>query len=387
MIPYGRQDLDEDDIQAVEAVLRSDWLTQGPFVAQFEADIASYVGAKFAVAVTNATSALHIAMLGLELGPGKRLWTSPNTFVASANCGLYCGAEVDFVDINPNTYNMDVTSLEQKLELAHAKGKLPDVVVPVHFSGQSCDMRQINELSRHYGFNIVEDGAHAIGGRYLNAPIGNCRFSDATIFSFHPVKIITTAEGGVVTTNNEVLYRKLLRLRNHGVVRNQAEMQGQAEGAWYYQQVDLGFNYRMTDLQAALGSSQIKKLDQFVARRAQLVKQYHELFKGLPLTTPFCSEQAAPSWHLYVIRLDNKEHRKPLFDYLREQQVGVNVHYIPVHTQPWYRKMGFKSGDFPNAEDYYQRVISLPLHTRLTDDQQLHIVNLIKSWFKREAAV
>jgi len=386
MIPYGRQDLDEEDIQAVEAVLRSDWLTQGPFVAQFEADIASYCGAKFAVATSNATAALHLAMLGLELGPAKRLWTSPNTFVASANCALYCGAEVDFVDINPHTYNMDVNCLEKKLEQAHAKGKLPDVVVPVHFAGQSCDMRQINELSRHYGFNIVEDGAHAIGGKYMNAPVGNCRFADATIFSFHPVKIITTGEGGVITTNNEILYRKLLRLRNHGIVRNPAEMQGKAEGAWYYQQVDLGFNYRMTDIQAALGSSQIKKLDQFVARRTQLVKQYDDLFKGFPLLTPYCIEQSSPSWHLYVIRLENKAHRKPLFDYLREQDIGVNVHYIPVHTQPWYRKLGFKTGDFPNAEQYYEHVISLPLHTRLTDEQQQQIVTLIKAWFEKEAA-
>lgn len=387
MIPYGRQDLDEDDIQAVEAVLRSDWLTQGPFVAQFEADIAKYCGAKYALAVSNATSALHVTMLALGLGPGKALWTSPNTFVASSNCALYCGASVDFVDINPHTYNMDVTCLEKKLEQAHKVGKLPDVVVPVHFSGQACDVKYINELSRHYGFNIVEDGAHAIGGKYLNFPIGNSRFSDATIFSFHPVKIITTAEGGVVTTNNEMLYRKLLRLRNHGIVRDPADMQSQSEGAWYYQQIDLGFNYRMTDLQAALGSNQLKKLDRFVERRTQLVNQYHSLLKDLPLETPFCSEQATPSWHLYVIKLKNPAYRKPLFNFLRENGIGVNVHYIPVHTQPFYRKMGFKKGDFPNAEHYYEHVISLPLHTRLTDEQQIQVVELIKIWFKREAGV
>jgi UDP-4-amino-4,6-dideoxy-N-acetyl-beta-L-altrosamine transaminase len=372
-IPYGKQDINQSDIDAVIEVLRSDYLTQGPAVERFERLVADYCGAKYAVAVASATAGLHIACLSVGLGAGDRLWTVPNTFVASANCGLYCGAEVDFVDINPKTYNLDVDALVAKLELAAANGELPKVLIPVHFAGQSCDMDAVRKLSQQYGFQVIEDAAHGIGGHYRDRPIGSCEFSELTVFSFHPVKIITTAEGGMILTNREDLYEKLIRLRTHGITRDPRFMQGDSHGSWYYQQLELGFHYRITDLQAALGASQMSRLDSFVRRRHELVARYNLGLKNLPLTTPYQSSDTYPSWHLYVIRLDlehlDRSHRN-VFEDLRRAGIGVNLHYIPVHTQPYYQDLGFTWGQFPEAERYYREAISLPLYATLTDEQQ-----------------
>ena len=372
-IPYGRQDISQADIDAVVEVLRSDWITQGPAIERFEKLVAEYCGAKYAVAVSSATAALHIACLAAGLGIGDILWTSPNTFVASANCGLYCGADVDFVDIDPHTYNLSVEVLEQKLARAELEGKLPKVVVPVHFAGQSCEMERILALSRKYGFTILEDGSHAIGARYQDNPVGSCLFSDMAVFSFHPVKIITTGEGGMVVTNREDLYEKLIRLRTHGITRNPELMQGESHGLWYYQQLELGFNYRMTDIQAALGASQMQRLDEFVSRRRHLAARYNQLLSDFPLVLPWQHPDTESSWHLYVIRLKldeiGKTHRQ-VFEELRQAEIGVNLHYIPVHTQPYYQNLGFKWGDFPQAEQYYQEAISLPIYYGLSDENQ-----------------
>jgi UDP-4-amino-4,6-dideoxy-N-acetyl-beta-L-altrosamine transaminase len=382
MIPYGRQEITEEDIESVVAVLRSDFLTQGPMVPRFEQSVASHVGAGHALAVNSATSALHIACLALDLGPGDLLWTSPITFVASANCGLYCGADVDFVDIDPRTYNLCPVALESKLERAEQAGRLPKVVVAVHLCGQPCDMARIHALSQRYGFRIIEDASHAIGGKYKNEYIGNGCYSDITVFSFHPVKIITTAEGGMALTNDEELASRMNLLRSHGITRDPDLMTHAADGPWYYQQVDLGFNYRMTDLQAALGVSQMDRLDQFVARRHELARRYDSLLKDLPLTTPWQHPDSYSGLHLYVIRLQLDQichtHRQ-VFESLREQGVGVNVHYIPVHTQPYYRKMGFKMGTFPDAEQYYAEAISLPMFQGLTDAQQDEVIGALKA--------
>lgn len=381
MIPYGRQDITQSDIDAVIAVLQSDFLTQGPIVPQFEAALRDYCGAKHAIAVNSATSALHIACLSLGLGPGDYLWTSPITFVASSNCALYCGASVDFVDIDPKTYNMDPIALEQKLIAAEKEGRLPKIVVPVHLSGQSCDMEAIYALAQRYKFHIVEDASHAVGGRYRGEPIGNCRYSDITIFSFHPVKIITTAEGGMALTNDSQLANKMELLRSHGITRDPVMMTHEPDGPWYYQQVDLGFNYRMTELQAALGVSQVERLDQYVTRRHELARRYDALLSDLPVTTPWQHPDSYSGLHLYIIRLqlDNirKSHRQ-VFDSLRELGVGVNLHYIPVHTQPYYERIGFKIGDFPQAEKYYLEAISLPMYPTLTDDQQEAVIAAVK---------
>ena len=372
-IPYGRQDISQADIDAVVEVLRSDWITQGPAIERFEKLVAEYCGAKYAVAVSSATAALHIACLAAGLGIGDILWTSPNTFVASANCGLYCGADVDFVDIDPHTYNLSVEVLEQKLARAELEGKLPKVVVPVHLAGQSCEMERILALSRKYGFTILEDASHAIGARYQDNPVGSCLFSDMAVFSFHPVKIITTGEGGMVVTNREDLYEKLIRLRTHGITRNPELMQGESHGLWYYQQLELGFNYRMTDIQAALGASQMQRLDEFVSRRRHLAARYNQLLSDFPLVLPWQHPDTESSWHLYVIRLKldeiGKTHRQ-VFEELRQAEIGVNLHYIPVHTQPYYQNLGFKWGDFPQAEQYYQEAISLPIYYGLSDENQ-----------------
>lgn len=381
MIPYGRQDITEDDITAVIEVLNSTHLTQGPAVPEFEQAVLRQCNAKYAVAVNSATSALHIACLALGLGQGDWLWTSPNTFVASANCGLYCGAKVDFVDIDPSTYNLCPKALEAKLRLAEQNGTLPKVVVPVHFSGQPCDMRAIHELSRKYGFRIIEDASHAIGGKYLNEPVGNCRFSDITVFSFHPVKIVTSGEGGMAVTNNDKLAEKMALLRSHGITRTPSLMTKPMEGSWYYQQVDLGFNYRMTDLQGALGASQMGRLAHYVARRHELAKRYDKLLKDLPLITPWQYKDGYSAFHLYVIRLKLDEitaSHVEVFEALRAKEIIVNLHYIPVHTQPYYQEMGFRHGDFPEAEKYYDEAISIPMFPTLTYSEQDFVVEALK---------
>jgi UDP-4-amino-4,6-dideoxy-N-acetyl-beta-L-altrosamine transaminase len=369
-IPYGRQDIRDDDIDAVTEVLRSDWLTQGPAVPRFESAVAAYCGAKHAVAVNSATSALHIACLALGLGPGDRLWTSPNTFVASANCARYCGAAVDFVDIDPDSYNMSVDALRLKLEEAAAVGALPKIVVPVHFAGQSCDMRGIHALAREYGFYVIEDASHAIGGRYLEDAVGSCRFSDICVLSFHPVKIITTAEGGMALTNDDELAARLSRLRSHGITRDPALMDCEMEGPWFYQQIDLGFNYRMTDIHAALGCSQLTRIDEYVARRREIAARYRTLLSDLPLRLPSQSSDAVSAWHLYAVQLPPERDRRRVFESLRAAGIGVNVHYIPAHTQSYYRRIGFRPGMYPQAESYYRHALSLPMYATLTDDQQ-----------------
>ncbi len=378
MIPYGRQDISEEDIAAVISVLRSEFLTQGPAVPAFERFVADYVGTPYAVAVNSATSALHIACLALGLGPGDRLWTSPITFLASANCGIYCGADIDFVDIDPRTYNLSPAALERKLEQARREGTLPKVVVPVHLSGQPCDMQAIHALAQHYGFRVIEDASHAIGGRYLDEPIGNCRYSDITVFSFHPVKIITSAEGGMATTRDPALAERMGLLRSHGMTREAALMREPPHGPWYYEQVALGFNYRMTDMQAALGLSQGSRLDAFVARRHELARRYDRLLQPLAVTTPWQNPDGYSGLHLYIVRLalnrSARTHRQ-VFESLREQGIGVNLHYIPVHLQPYYReRFGFRRGQFPEAERYYGDAISLPMYTTLSDDQQDRVV-------------
>lgn len=375
-IPYARQNIDDEDIQTVIEILKSDWLTQGPVVPEFEQACSQYVKANYGVAVSSATAALHLSCLALGVGPGDRLWTSPNTFVASSNCALYCGAQVDFVDIDKDTYNFSVDAFEEKLKIAAKANKLPKVIVPVHFAGQSCDMKAIKELADQYEIKIIEDASHAIGGRYLDNAIGSCQYSDITVFSFHPVKIITTAEGGLALTNSEKLQNKLALLRSHGVTRDQQHLTKTSEGPWYYQQIELGFNYRLTDLQAGIGLSQLKKIDTFIARRNQIAKRYDEELKDLPVITPWQSRDCYNAYHLYTIEL--KQHdRKEIFEQLRQKQIGVNVHYIPVHTQPYYESLGFKIGDFPNAERYYARTISLPMYYSLSQEQQSFVIDTL----------
>lgn len=379
-IPYGRQDINQADIDAVVAVLQSDFLTQGPMVPRFEEAVAQHCGAAHALAVNSATSALHIACLALGLGPGDWLWTSPITFVASANCGLYCGAQVDFVDIDPRTYNLCPQALARKLEQAERAGKLPKVLVPVHLCGQPCDMQAIHALAQRYGFKIIEDASHAIGGKYQGESIGNCHYSDITVFSFHPVKIITTAEGGMCLTNNAELAAKMALFRSHGITRDPAQMSHAADGPWYYQQIELGYNYRMTELQAALGVSQMTRLDDYVARRHQLARRYDKLLANLPVTTPWQHPDSYSGLHLYPIRLqlDNiKKSHSQAFESLRAQGIGVNLHYIPVHTQPYYARMGFKASDFPQAQAYYREAISLPMYQTLTDAQQDYVITAL----------
>lgn len=381
MIPYGRQEVTEADVDAVVAVLRSDFLTQGPVVPRFEQAIAGYCGAAHAVAVNSATSALHIACLALGLGRGDWLWTTPTTFVASANCGLYCGARVDFVDIDPRTYNLCPRALERKLIEAEKADRLPKVVVPVHLCGQPCELSTIHRLSRQYGFRIIEDASHAIGGKYQGEPVGNGRYSDITVFSFHPVKIITTGEGGMALTNDAELANRMALLRSHGITRDPAQMSHVPDGPWYYQQVDLGFNYRMTELQAALGVSQLARLDDYVVHRHALARRYDTLLADLPVTIPWQHPDSYSGLHLYVIRLRldrlGRTHRE-VFESLRAQGIGVNLHYIPVHTQPYYRQMGFRVGDFPEAERYYAEAISLPMFPTMSDAQQDQVLAALR---------
>jgi len=380
MIPYGRQDLSKNDIDAVIDVLNSDFLTQGPRVPEFEKAVCDKVGAKHAVAVNSATSALHISCLALELGVGDILWTSPVTFVASANCALYCGARVDFVDINPDTYNISVEQLKLKLEQAEKLNQLPKILMAVHLAGQPCDMERIWELSKKYGFLIIEDASHAIGGKYKNQYIGGCTYSHISVFSFHPVKIITTAEGGMALTNSAVLANKMALLRSHGITRKAEEMTRQPDGPWYYEQITLGFNYRMTELQAALGLSQLERLDEFVAKRNVLADRYDFLLRDLPIKLPQQSVDSYSSRHLYVIRLPFRsgEIHRPFFELMRKNGVGVNLHYMPVHLHPYYREMGFENGNYPESEKYYAEAISLPLFSSMTYSQQDEVVNTIK---------
>lgn len=377
MIPYGRQNISQDDIDAVVEVLRSDFITQGPVVPEFEKIVANYCGAKYAVAVNSATSALHIACLALGVGPGDLVWTSPVTFVASANCARYCGADVDFVDIDPRTYNMSIACLAEKLEHAQRDGRLPKVVIPVHLAGQSCEMEGIHALSIKYGFRIIEDASHAIGGSYKGEKVGNGRYSDITVFSFHPVKIITTGEGGMAITNDLALVKRMARLRSHGITRYPAEMTCQPDGSWFYQQIELGFNYRMTDIQAALGVSQMRRLDEFVTQRHAIAKRYEELLKDTLVTRPWQHPDVYSGMHLYVVRLSAgamKTSRGEVFERMRAEGIGVNLHYIPVYRQPYYQTMGFKLVDFPETELYYAEAITLPIYPGLIPEQQAEVV-------------
>ena len=380
MIPYGRQDISEQDIQAVIDVLRSEFLTQGPLVPAFEKAVAEYCSVTHAVAVNSATSALHIACLALGVGKDDIVWTSPITFVASSNCALYCGASVDFVDIDARTYNMSVGALENKLEKAEREGKLPKVLIPVHLSGQSCEMKKIHALGVKYGFRIIEDASHAIGCKYMGAPVGNCKYSDITVFSFHPVKIITTGEGGMCVTNNPELANNLARLRSHGIVRHPGEMTQVPDGPWYYQQIELGYNYRMTDMQAALGLSQIKRLDEFVTTRHKIAERYNEMLKEDWLELPWQHPDSYSGLHLYIIRVKEKAKQVShlqLFERLRNSGILVNLHYIPVYRQPYYQKFGYNTSDFPEAEAYYAEAISIPMFVTLTEEQQAEVVDRI----------
>ncbi len=383
MIPYGRQDITEDDISEVEKVLRSDFLTQGPTVPKFEKSVINYCGASYAIAVNSATSALHIACLALELGPGDWLWTSPNTFVASANCGRYCGANIDFVDIDPKTYNISIEALSEKLALSEKTGNLPKILVPVHFAGQPCNMPAIYDLSKRYGFKIVEDASHAIGALYKKNKVGSCKYSDIAIFSFHPVKIITSAEGGMALTNDKKIADKIFRLRTHGITNDKSIMKKRSESEiWNYQQIELGFNYRMNDIQAALGLNQIKRLDKYVERRNKIAKIYDKELKSLSIILPWQSPEVYSSYHLYPIRVKNitgnNKSQKKIYEKLRGNKIGVNLHYTPVHRHPYYESLGFKKNDFIESEKFHSECISIPIYANLKNEEQNYIIETIK---------
>ena len=380
MIPYGRQSINQADIDAVVEVLHSQFLTQGPAVPRFEQAIAAYCGSAYGVAANSATSALHIACLALGVGPGDLVWTSPITFVASANCALYCGAEVDFVDIDPRSYNMSAEKLAEKLAVAERAGRLPKVVIPVHMGGQSCAMAEFHDLALRYGFRIIEDASHAIGASYRDAPVGDCRYSDITVFSFHPVKIITTAEGGLALTNSAELAEAMALYRSHGVTRDPHRMEREPDGGWYYEQLTLGYNYRMTDMQAALGLAQASRLDEFVDRRRSLAKRYDEALTSDLLTLPWQAPDTLSSYHLYIVRLDGKHSsigHRAAYDQLREQGIGVNLHYMPVYLQPYYRRLGFVEGHCPQSERYYSEAISLPIFAGLTEQEQEQVIRAV----------
>jgi UDP-4-amino-4,6-dideoxy-N-acetyl-beta-L-altrosamine transaminase len=380
-IPYGRQDINQADIDAVVEVLRSDFLTQGPAVPLFESEVAKYCTTQHAVAVNSATSALHIASLALGVGRGDVVWTSPITFVASANCAMYCGATVDFVDIHPRTYNLCVERLTEKLALAEKIGKLPKVVIPVHLCGQPCDMAGIYALSQQYGFKIIEDASHAIGGKYKDEPIGNSRYSDITVFSFHPVKIITTGEGGMAVTNDATLARQMRLLRSHGITNTPADMQPRpAQEIWNYQQIDLGFNYRLTELQAALGLSQIRRLDSFVVKRHHIAQRYDQELSGLPIATPWQHPDSYSAYHLYPIRIKQDKSaatQRQVYDALQAADINVNLHYIPVYRQPYFEAMGFRMGYCPEGEQYHKEALSIPMYPALTEAEQAKVIRVI----------
>ncbi|WP_119300850.1 UDP-4-amino-4,6-dideoxy-N-acetyl-beta-L-altrosamine transaminase [Dongia deserti] len=383
MIPYGRQWIDDADIQAVVDTLRSDWLTQGPAVGKLEAALADLCHAPHAVAANSATSALHIACLAIDVGPGDVVWTVPNTFVASANCARLCGADVDFVDIDPTTYNISVPALEHKLrKAAMIAGRLPKAVIPVHFSGRAPDQEAIWTLAKDYGFRVIEDASHSVGATHQGEPVGSCRSSDIAVFSFHPVKIVTTAEGGLATTRDAALADRMARLRTHGITKDQQLMSNKDEGGWYYEQIELGLNYRLTDMQAALGLSQLRRLYEFLRRRRELVARYERLLADVPVTRPLIDVLEESAWHLYVIRIDPKrtgKTRRQVYDSMRAAGIGVQVHYIPVHLQPYYRALGFKPGDCPEAERYYEEALSLPLYPAMSNAEQDQVVDALKT--------
>ena len=378
-IPYGRQDITQEDLNTVLETLQSDWITQGPMIKKFEDKLSSYTGVKYVSALNSATSALHIACLALGVGENDIVWTSPVTFVASANCALYCGADVDFVDIDESTYNLCPIKLEEKLKVAKQAGRLPKVVIPVHLTGQSCEMDKIHNLSKEYGFSIIEDGSHAIGGKYKNRPVGNCDYSDICIFSFHPVKIVTTAEGGACLTNSEELHDKIQLLRSHGVTREEKFMENEIHGPWYYEQIDLGYNYRITDIQASLGFSQMDRLDSYITRRHEVAKRYREELEGTDLVLPHQLKDAYNSYHLFVVKVP-AEKRKEIFVKLREENIGVNVHYMPVHMQPYYQRLGFKKGEYPFSEQYYEQAISLPMFPTIKDEEIKYVCDKLKEF-------
>lgn len=381
MIPYGRQDISEADIEAVKSVLRSDFLTQGPAVPAFEAEVARYCGVSHAVAVNSATSALHLSCLALDLGPGDWLWTVPNTFVASANCALYCGAKVDFVDIDPKTYNLCIERLTKKLQWAETAGRLPKIVIPVHYAGQPCDMPRIHKLAQKYGFHVIEDASHAIGASLADKKIGSSSDSKFVVFSFHPVKIITAGEGGMLMTNDSELESRVRRLGCHGITSNISEMEPRPEQEiWNYQQVELGFNFRMTDIQAALGLSQLERLDEFVLKRREIAKRYDTMLGGVPITTPHQLKGARSSYHLYPVCVNSESsdsRQRTIYDFLRENGVAANMHYIPVHLQPFYQRQGFKRGDFPESERFFRSCITIPMFPALTEPAQNHVIDLL----------
>jgi len=377
MIPYGCQDIDDKDIEEVIKVLKSAFITQGSKPREFETNLSQYTGAKYSVVMNSATSALHSACLALGLGKGDFLWTSPNTFVASANCGVLCGASIDFIDIDPLTYNMDPHILEEKLVKAKSENKLPKIIIPVHYAGQSCEMKKIYELSKEYGFKIIEDASHAIGGNYMGHPVGSCKYSDVTVFSFHPVKIITTGEGGACMTNNSFVAEKIRRFASHGITKNQNFFTEHNEGDWYYEQQSIGLNYRMTDIAASLGITQLEKISEFINKRHAISQKYNATLKNLPITLPFQSDNCFSSLHLYPIQINSNKtdkSREYVFKELRKAKIGVNVHYIPVHLHPFYKKKGFKYGDYQNAESFYEKEISLPIFSKLTDENQEYVI-------------
>jgi UDP-4-amino-4,6-dideoxy-N-acetyl-beta-L-altrosamine transaminase len=379
-IPYGRQNIGQEDIDAVVTILGSEFLTQGPAVALFERTVADYCDVQYGVAVSSATAALHLSCLALDIGPGDLVWTSAVTFVASANCARYCGADVDFVDIDSRTLNMDMEDLERKLEVAEKIGRIPKLVIPVHLSGYSCDMRKLASLAEKYGFLVIEDASHAVGGSYEGRKIGSCEFSDITVFSFHAVKIVTTGEGGMALTDNSEIANKITRLRSHGITRDTSEMSGGSDGPWYYEQLDLGFNYRITDIQAALGISQMNKLDEFISQRQSIAGIYDKLMKEMPITLPVHSDGISSSLHLYIIQPDldwlGCSHQQA-FERLRSNGILVNLHYIPVYRHPYYAQFGYNRSLFPNAEVYYSKAISLPIYPGLQPNQQEQVIKTL----------
>lgn len=377
-IPYGKHLITEADKEAVMAVLDSDFLTQGPLVPRFESELSAISNVTYATVTNSATSALHLACLALGVSPGDEVWTVPNTFVASANCALYCGAKVNFVDIDPKTANISIHSLEQKLQAAAKRSQLPKVVIPVHLSGESCDMLEIKKLADKYRFKIVEDASHAIGGKYLNESVGSCNYSDITVFSFHPVKIVTCGEGGAALTNCPLLDQRMKLLRSHGITRDKKLMEYPSDDEWYYEQVALGYNYRMTDIHAALGLSQLGRLQEYIDKRHEIAFRYDQKFNGVNLQKPYRNPLNKSALHLYVIQVEATQHKR-IFHKLRENNIGVNLHYIPVHTQPYYQKLGFAWGDFPNSEEYYKKAISLPIFPTLTENEQSYVIETVKT--------